>query len=265
MSETVVKNFIVYSILNANRGREPYSRILEFDWIYSHVLDELNKTAPAIQNRYTMYGLSAEASTTPCFGHTRHGGRPDQILGRLAIYKTYVKYVMELYLEMKKVGLVTSSISDKNVYPEIESILDWCKSSNLINEDARLDGIFGFLIAVKEAKKDGVKEKRLTIPVKWLPQTEEDAAGAIGRAALGPADVTPEDFRRLALRIFEDLDDFLSFGNGQFRKKYNVKEVIYPDNLNLKRINSGNQEDFINDNLNNIENDNVIEIKIILE
>jgi hypothetical protein len=125
LNRTTLTNFIVSSILNANRGDESYSSILSLEWIYSHILDELDKYAPAIQNHYEMYGADAEGaydSNVSCFGHTRHSSMPDQILRGLSIYKTYVKYVIELYLKMKQVGLVQSDISENNSYSEVEKI-----------------------------------------------------------------------------------------------------------------------------------------------
>ena len=250
LNRTTLTNFIVSSILNANRGDESYSSILSLEWIYSHILDELDKYAPAIQNHYEMYGADAEGaydSNVSCFGHTRHSSMPDQILRRLSIYKTYVKYVIELYLKMKQVGLVQSDISENNSYSEVEKILDWCKSSKDLDFESRLDGIFAFLIAVKEAKLENVKEKRFTIPVKWTPQRSRDEAGSALSAVGWLGGSRDGKYIETAFNIYNTLVTFLSNENNY--RKYGVKDVVYNEDLREE----------------NIHVNSVIEFKIILE
>lgn len=161
---------------------EYFSNYYSFVEFKKLLLRVVNREANAKQNDKVMYGDAVTCSSGWTTGHQCDGSAPDEILRRPALFMLYVKRAAELLNIIN--GIEDQSNIDDAV-KTIQSVVEWgIKAANnpkiKIDVNARLDGVFSFLIECEQHKNDN--EFSVNIPIKFLP---DEITGPIDDPLIG--------------------------------------------------------------------------------
>lgn len=146
-------------------ANEHYLLNYSFPEIQQLILTTIETEAPATQNSKVMYGDEATCISRWTSGHAEVGTVPDEILQRPELFMLYVKRAAELLniINKKDIQSGVAAAVDK-----IKLAVQWgLDNKDSVGLNARLDGVFSFLIECVKHKND--KEFYVYIPIKFLP------------------------------------------------------------------------------------------------
>jgi hypothetical protein len=174
------------------------------------LLKVIKTKAYAIQNDKVMYGDAVTCVSGWTTGHADDGTAPDEILRRSELFMLYVKRAAELLNIIRGVDNIQLGVDD--AVKTIQSAVEWgLEASNAreINVNARLDGVFSFLIECEKHKNDN--EFYVYIPIKFLPkEIDEGLAWLMYSGKFNDWDLFVWDFTRGANNQRGVLERYLS-------------------------------------------------------
>ena len=154
-------------------AEEHYLIYYSFPEFQELLLKIINAHANATQNDRVMYGDEVTCMSGWTTGHSDDGTAPDEILRRSELFMLYVKRAAELLNIIRGEKNIQLGVDD--AVTTIQSVVEWgIKAANnpnpeiKIDVNARLDGVFSFLIECEKHKNDN--EFYVYIPIKFLPK-----------------------------------------------------------------------------------------------
>lgn len=201
---------------------ESFKEIVTHKELHSFFLKELDASVSAIQNKYVMYGDQVTCNSSFTSGHSKDNGEPDEILRRKKLFILYVQRVTELYPMLE---IFTSVNAIKNPVDIIQEVLDWHKGDSLT--DAKLDGVFKFLIEIEKFSKSKEDSYVIYIPIKSLPKEVDKGLVWWMYSKLGPTFDFDWNFDKAAREQTKTLNNYLD----EIHKEYKiVKQERLKDN-----------------------------------
>jgi len=188
---------------------EYFSYYYSFPELKKLLLKVINLTADAKQNDKVMYGDAVTCMSGFTSGHAVDETAPDEIFRRPALFMLYVKRAAEL------LNIINHNEDQSNIIDAvntIQSIVEWgldAVNEGNVDVNARLDGVFSFLIECEKHKNDN--EFYVYIPIKFLPkEIDEGLAWLMYSGKFNDWDLFVWDFTRGANNQRGVLERYLS-------------------------------------------------------